>query len=57
TNQGKAEYLIFRPMSQHGFLVQLSEKKLSAVIQLPNQTLLLSSSDRPGRMIGMLFPG
>uniref|UniRef100_A0A0D6QR51 Mediator of RNA polymerase II transcription subunit 25 n=1 Tax=Araucaria cunninghamii TaxID=56994 RepID=A0A0D6QR51_ARACU len=55
--QGKAEFLIFRPLTQHGFLVQLAEKKLSAVIQLPNQTLLLSSADKPGRMIGMLFPG
>lgn len=28
-----------------------------AVIQLPTQTLLLASTDKPGRMIGMLFPG
>ncbi|KAL2636235.1 hypothetical protein R1flu_007714 [Riccia fluitans] len=28
-----------------------------AVIQLPSQTLLLASSDKPGRMIGVLFPG
>lgn len=55
--QGKADFLIFRPMNTHGFLLQLAEKKLSAVIQLPTQTLLLSTSDKPGRMIGMLFPG
>jgi mediator of RNA polymerase II transcription subunit 25 len=55
--QGKAELLVFRPLSQHGFLVQLAEKKLCAVIQLPSQTLLLASTDKPGRMIGMLFPG
>ncbi|XP_024364981.1 mediator of RNA polymerase II transcription subunit 25 isoform X2 [Physcomitrium patens] len=55
--QGKAELLVFRPLSSHGFLVQLAEKKLCAVIQLPSQTLLLASTDKPGRMIGMLFPG
>lgn len=55
--QGKADFLIFRPLNPHGFLIQLAEKKLSAVIQLPTQTLLLSTSDKPGRMIGMLFPG
>jgi len=55
--QGKADFLIFRQLNSHGFLVQLAEKKLSAVIQLPTQTLLLSTSDKPGRMIGMLFPG
>jgi len=55
--QGKADFLIFRPMNSHGFLLQLAEKKLSAVIQLPTQTLLLSTSDKPGRMIGMLLPG
>ncbi|WVZ64356.1 hypothetical protein U9M48_013889 [Paspalum notatum var. saurae] len=30
---------------------------LCAVIQLPSQTLLLSMSDKAGRLIGMLFPG
>ncbi|KAL2635410.1 hypothetical protein R1flu_006889 [Riccia fluitans] len=53
----KAELLVFRPLTQHDFLVQLAEKKLCAVIQLPSQTLLLASTDKPGRMIGMLFPG
>ncbi|KAK4766069.1 hypothetical protein SAY87_007711 [Trapa incisa] len=54
---GKADFLVFRAMNQHGFLVQLQEKKLCAVIQLPSQTLLLSVSDKAYRLIGMLFPG
>ncbi|XP_066337565.1 probable E3 ubiquitin-protein ligase ARI8 isoform X2 [Miscanthus floridulus] len=53
---GKTDFLIFRTLNQHGFLGQLQEKKLCAVIQLPSQTLLLSMSDKAGRMIGMLFP-
>lgn len=55
--QGKSEVLIFRTMGEHGFLDQLAEKKLCAVIQLPSQTLLLASTERRERMIGMLFPG
>lgn len=54
---GKADFLVFRAMNQHGFLQQLQEKKLCAVIQLPSQTLLLSVSDKACRLIGMLFPG
>ncbi|KAG2634297.1 hypothetical protein PVAP13_2NG195200 [Panicum virgatum] len=54
---GKADFLVFRTLNQHGFLGQLQEKKLCAVIQLPSQTLLLSMSDKVGRLIGMLFPG
>ncbi|KAA3488324.1 mediator of RNA polymerase II transcription subunit 25-like isoform X2 [Gossypium australe] len=54
---GKADFLVFRAMNQHGFLGQLQEKKLCAVIQLPQQTLLLSVSDKACRLIGMLFPG
>lgn len=54
---GKADFLVFRTLNQHGFLGQLQEKKLCAVIQLPSQTLLLSMSDKAGRLIGMLFPG
>ncbi|OAY82546.1 Mediator of RNA polymerase II transcription subunit 25 [Ananas comosus] len=54
---GKADFLVFRTLNQHGFLGQLQEKKLCAVIQLPTQTLLLSVSDKAGRLIGMLFPG
>ncbi|KAL5553490.1 hypothetical protein UlMin_040891 [Ulmus minor] len=54
---GKADFLVFRAMHQHGFLGQLQEKKLCAVIQLPSQTLLLSVSDKACRLIGMLFPG
>ncbi|XP_074284515.1 mediator of RNA polymerase II transcription subunit 25-like [Silene latifolia] len=54
---GKAVFLVFRAMNQHGFLLQLQEKKLCAVIQLPSQTLLLSVSDKACRLIGMLFPG
>ncbi|KAK4749027.1 hypothetical protein SAY87_026476 [Trapa incisa] len=54
---GKADFLVFRAMNQHGFLIQLQEKKLCAVIQLPSQTLLLSVSDKAYRLIGMLFPG
>ncbi|KAK6157697.1 hypothetical protein DH2020_011945 [Rehmannia glutinosa] len=49
---GKADFLVFRAMDQHGFLGQLQEKKL-----LPSQTLLLSVSDKAYRLIGMLFPG
>ncbi|XP_039115609.1 mediator of RNA polymerase II transcription subunit 25 isoform X2 [Dioscorea cayenensis subsp. rotundata] len=54
---GKADFLVFRTLNQHGFLVQLQEKKLCAVIQLPSQTLLLSVSEKASRLIGMLFPG
>ncbi|KAK4606304.1 hypothetical protein RGQ29_000517 [Quercus rubra] len=54
---GKVDFLVFRAMNQHGFLGQLQEKKLRAVIQLPSQTLLLSVSDKACRLIGMLFPG
>ncbi|XP_017621524.1 mediator of RNA polymerase II transcription subunit 25 isoform X1 [Gossypium arboreum] len=54
---GKADFLVFRAMNQHGFLGQLQEKKLCAVIQLPSQTLMLSVSDKAYRLIGMLFPG
>ncbi|KAK1269713.1 Mediator of RNA polymerase II transcription subunit 25 [Acorus gramineus] len=54
---GKADFLVFRTLNHHGFLAQLQEKKLCAVIQLPSQTLLLSVSDKAGRLIGMLFPG
>ncbi|KAF5745287.1 mediator of RNA polymerase II transcription subunit 25 isoform X2 [Tripterygium wilfordii] len=54
---GKADFLVFRALNQHGFLAQLQEKKLCAVIQLPSQTLLLSVSDKAFRLIGMLFPG
>ncbi|XP_042456574.1 mediator of RNA polymerase II transcription subunit 25-like isoform X9 [Zingiber officinale] len=54
---GNADFLVFRTLNQHGFLGQLQEKKLCAVIQLPSQTLLLSVSDKAGRLIGMLFPG
>ncbi|CAN1314491.1 Mediator of RNA polymerase II transcription subunit 25 [Linum perenne] len=54
---GKADFLVFRAVNQHGFLGQLQEKKLCAVIQLPTQTLLLSVSDKACRLIGMLFPG
>ncbi|OEL18291.1 putative E3 ubiquitin-protein ligase ARI7 [Dichanthelium oligosanthes] len=54
---GKAEFLIFQTLNQHGFLQQIQEKKLCAVIQLPSQTLLLSMFDKEGHLIGMLFPG
>ncbi|CAA2977572.1 Hypothetical predicted protein [Olea europaea subsp. europaea] len=54
---GKADFLVFRAMNQHGFLGQLQEKKLCAVIQLPLQTLLISVSDKACRLIGKLFPG
>ncbi|GMI75378.1 mediator 25, PHYTOCHROME AND FLOWERING TIME 1 [Hibiscus trionum] len=54
---GKADFLVFRAMIQHGFLEQLRLKKLCAVIQLPSQTLLLSVTDKPCRLIGYLFPG
>ncbi|KAI3932763.1 hypothetical protein MKW92_006613 [Papaver armeniacum] len=37
---GMADFLVFRALNQHGFLGQLQEKKLCAVIQLPSQTLL-----------------
>lgn len=54
---GKADFLVFRTLNQHGFLGQLQEKKLCAVIQLPSQTLLLSVTEKAARLIGMLFPG
>ncbi|WVZ49969.1 hypothetical protein U9M48_001276 [Paspalum notatum var. saurae] len=54
---GTADFLVFRTLTEHGFLQQLQEKKLCAVIVLPTQTLLLSMSDKANRMIGMLFPG
>ncbi|KAJ1276725.1 hypothetical protein BS78_05G236500 [Paspalum vaginatum] len=54
---GSADFLVFRTLNQHGFLQQLQEKKLCAVITLPSQTLVLSMSGKEGRMIGMLFPG
>ncbi|KAJ0031528.1 hypothetical protein Pint_14770 [Pistacia integerrima] len=53
----KADFLMFWAMNQHGFLGQLQEKKLCAVIQLPSQTLLLSVSDKASRLMGMLLPG
>ncbi|CAI9278640.1 unnamed protein product [Lactuca saligna] len=52
-----ADFLVFRAMNQHGFLGQLQEKKLCAVIRLPSQTLLLSVSDKACRLIGMVLPG
>ncbi|GJN34235.1 hypothetical protein PR202_gb22882 [Eleusine coracana subsp. coracana] len=45
---GKADFLVFRTLNQHGFLGKLQEKKLCAVIQLPSQTLLLSVADKAG---------
>ncbi|KAI3497906.1 hypothetical protein L1887_33524 [Cichorium endivia] len=54
--EGNADFLVYRAMNQHGFLNQLQEKKLCAVIQLPSQTLLLSVSDKVCRLIGMVFP-
>ncbi|KAG2269568.1 hypothetical protein Bca52824_064123 [Brassica carinata] len=54
---GKADFRVFRAMSQHRVLGQLQDKKLCAVIQLPSQTILLSVSDKACRLIGMLFPG
>ncbi|XP_054824941.1 mediator of RNA polymerase II transcription subunit 25-like isoform X3 [Prosopis cineraria] len=53
---GKADFLVFRALNPHGFLAQLQEKKLCAVIQLPSQTLLLSVSSNACCLIGMLFP-
>ncbi|XP_074318128.1 mediator of RNA polymerase II transcription subunit 25-like [Silene latifolia] len=53
----EADFLVFRAMNQHGFLSQLQEKKLCAVIELPSQTLLLSVSDKASRLIAMLLPG
>ncbi|KAF6172938.1 hypothetical protein GIB67_035492 [Kingdonia uniflora] len=53
---GKTDFLAFKALNQHGFLGQLQERKLSAVIKLPSQTLLLSVSDKASRLIGMLFP-
>ncbi|KAM7271676.1 hypothetical protein ACFE04_030890 [Oxalis oulophora] len=53
----KADFLVFRAMNHHGFLGQLQQKKLCAVIQLPSQTLLLSVTDKANRLIGLLLPG
>ncbi|XP_011070854.1 mediator of RNA polymerase II transcription subunit 25-like [Sesamum indicum] len=54
---GKTDFLVFRAMNQHGFLGELQEKKLCAVIQLPSQTLLLSASSRAYRLLAVLFTG
>ncbi|KAJ0813228.1 hypothetical protein HanPSC8_Chr17g0771031 [Helianthus annuus] len=54
---GKCEYIVFRALNQHGFLGQMQDKKLCTVVRLPSQTLLLSVTDKPFRLIGMLFPG
>ncbi|GER29867.1 mediator of RNA polymerase II transcription subunit [Striga asiatica] len=53
----KSDLIVFRALNQHGFLSQLHEKKLCAVIPLPSQTtLLLSVSGKGHRLIGMLLP-
>jgi hypothetical protein len=53
----KAEHLVFRLLSSHGFLVQMLEKKMCAVIKLPSQTLLLAYTHKPvPMMFGMLLP-
>ncbi|XP_042059102.1 mediator of RNA polymerase II transcription subunit 25-like isoform X1 [Salvia splendens] len=54
---GKGEFLVFRAMDQHGFLDQLKDKKLCAVIQLPSQTLLLSHSYKALHLTAKLYPG
>uniref|UniRef100_A0A7N0T682 Mediator of RNA polymerase II transcription subunit 25 n=1 Tax=Kalanchoe fedtschenkoi TaxID=63787 RepID=A0A7N0T682_KALFE len=54
---GKADFIVFRVLNSHGFLEQMQERKLCAVIQLISQTLLLSVSDKARRLIGVLFPG
>ncbi|KAI7727497.1 hypothetical protein M8C21_001513 [Ambrosia artemisiifolia] len=52
----KCEFIVFQVLNQHGFLGQIQEKKLCAVIKLPSQTLLLCVTGKPFRLIGMLFP-
>ncbi|KAJ0429212.1 putative mediator complex, subunit Med25, von Willebrand factor type A [Helianthus annuus] len=52
---GKCEFFVFRAMHQHGFLGQMLEKKLCAVIRLPSQTLFLSQDKKPFRLYGMLL--
>ncbi|GLT91765.1 hypothetical protein SLE2022_096380 [Rubroshorea leprosula] len=53
----KVDIFVFQALIQHGFLYQLLERKLSAVIQLPSQTLLLSVfENKPCCLVGMLFP-
>ncbi|KAK4399897.1 Mediator of RNA polymerase II transcription subunit [Sesamum angolense] len=53
---GKVDFLVFRALGQHGFLGELREKKLFAVIQLPSQTLLLAASNKAYRLIAVLLP-
>ncbi|KAI3699136.1 hypothetical protein L2E82_43198 [Cichorium intybus] len=55
---GKVDYLVFIAMNEHStFLGRMKEKKLSLVITLPSQTLLLSvSADKASRLVGMLLP-
>ncbi|XP_019099211.1 PREDICTED: mediator of RNA polymerase II transcription subunit 25-like [Camelina sativa] len=36
---GKADFLVFRAMSQHGFLGQLQDKKLVSIVQNLSQML------------------
>lgn len=38
---GKADFLVFRAMDQHGFLGQLQEKKLVSYQQQVNDLLLI----------------
>ncbi|CAL5080765.1 unnamed protein product [Urochloa decumbens] len=54
---GKTDFVVFRNLKKHGFLEQLKEKKLCAVIQLPSQTLLLAVTAKENRLLGMVFPG
>ncbi|XP_047946516.1 mediator of RNA polymerase II transcription subunit 25-like isoform X2 [Salvia hispanica] len=54
---GKGDFLVFRAMDQHGFLDQLKDKKLCAVIQLPSQTLFVTHSYKELHLIGKLYPG
>ncbi|KAI3502637.1 hypothetical protein L1887_30836 [Cichorium endivia] len=57
-HSGKVDYLVFIAINEHStFLARMKEKKLSLVITLPSQTLVLSvSADKASRLVGMLLP-
>ncbi|XP_021754519.1 uncharacterized protein LOC110719840 [Chenopodium quinoa] len=55
-NVGKAVLLAFNVMEPHDFIRMMLTKKLSAVINLSTQILVLTVSEQPTHIIGMLFP-
>ncbi|KAL3367877.1 hypothetical protein AABB24_008981 [Solanum stoloniferum] len=52
---GKADILAFWAIDRHGVLNNLQERNLSAVINLPSQTLFVYVTDISFRLIGLLL--